>query len=176
MELYIVRHGETGYNKMGLLQGKTNIPLNQKGIEQANKTKKELEQINFDIVVSSPLNRAIDTAKIIAPNNEILIDERLNERTLGEYEGKPSRLYDFEFYDNILANHTEKGVEGMLNLIVRVRNFILELKKNYPNSTILLVTHGGLINAMQYCFKDIWAFEKMEILRLGNGEFIKYSL
>ncbi|MCI8446167.1 MAG: histidine phosphatase family protein, partial [Bacilli bacterium] len=83
---------------------------------------------------------------------------------------------DFEFYDNILANHTEKGVEGMLNLIVRVRNFILELKKNYPNSTILLVTHGGLINAMQYCFKDIWAFEKMEILRLGNGEFIKYSL
>ncbi|MCI8446125.1 MAG: histidine phosphatase family protein, partial [Bacilli bacterium] len=93
MELYIVRHGETGYNKMGLLQGKTNIPLNQKGIEQANKTKKELEQINFDIVVSSPLNRAIDTAKIIAPNNEILIDERLNERTLGEYEGKPSRLY-----------------------------------------------------------------------------------
>lgn len=176
MELYIVRHGETGYNRMGLLQGKTNIPLNQNGIDQANKTKKELEQINFDIVFSSPLSRAVETAKIIAPGKEIFIDERLNERTLGEYEGKPSRLYDFAFYDSLLGNHTDKGVEGILKLIVRVRNFILELKKNYPNSTVLLVTHGGLINAMQYCFKDIWKSEKMERLSLKNGEYIKYSL
>ncbi|MCI9233419.1 MAG: histidine phosphatase family protein [Bacilli bacterium] len=176
MDLYIVRHGETGYNKMGLLHGRTDIPLNQNGIEQANKTKKELENITFDVVISSPLIRAIQTAKIIVPNRKIKIDNRLIERNLGEYEGKPSRIYDFEFYDNLLANHTEKGVEGLCDLVVRARNLILELKEIYSDSTVLLVTHGGFINAFSYCFKSKQIDGNPEPIGLKNGEFIKYHL
>ncbi len=176
MDLYIVRHGETGYNKMGLLQGRTDIPLNQNGIEQAKKAKTELEHINFDLVISSPLKRALETAEIIAPNKEIQIDARLNERELGEYEGKPSRLYDFDFYHNLLENHTEKGVEGIRELIVRVRKLIIELKSKYPDSTILLATHGGLVNAILYCFEPIPVDGKLRRIGLKNGEFIKYHL
>lgn len=176
MDLYIVRHGETGYNKMDLLQGRIDIPLNQKGIEQAEQTRKELEQVTFDVVISSPLKRAIETAKIIAPDKEIQIDNRLIERNLGEYEGRPSRLCDFNFYDNLLANHTEKGMEPILDLIVRVRNLILELKEKYSNSTVLLVTHGGLINAISYCFKLNSNEENLKRIDLKNGGFIKYHL
>lgn len=176
MDLYIVRHGETGYNKMDLLQGRIDIPLNQTGIEQAKQTKKELEEIFFDVVISSPLSRAIETAKIIAPDKEIEIDNRLIERNLGEYEGKPSRLCNFDFYDNLLANHTEKGMESILDLIVRVRTLILELKEKYSNSTILLVTHGGLINAISYCFKLDSNEENLKRVDIKNGGFIKYHL
>lgn len=176
MDLYIVRHGETGYNKMGLLQGRIDIPLNQNGIDQAKQTKKELEQINFDVVISSPLSRAIETAKIIAPDKEIKTDHRLIERNLGEYEGKPKRICDFDFYDNLLANHTEKGMEAILDLIVRVRSLILELKEKYPDSTILLVTHGGLINAVSHCFKPNSNEEILKRIDLINGGFIKYHL
>ena len=176
MDLYIVRHGETGYNRMGLLQGRINIPLNQNGIDQAKQAKKELEHVAFDVVISSPLSRAIETAKINDPDKEVQIDNRLIERNLGEYEGKPSRICDFDFYDNLLANHTEKGMESILDLIVRVRTLILELKEKYSNSTILLVTHGGLINAISYCFKLDSNEEVLKRIDLKNGGFIKYHL
>ena len=176
MDLYIVRHGETGYNRMDLLQGRIDIPLNQNGIEQAKQTKKKLENVTFEVVISSPLSRAIETAKIIAPDKEVLIDNRLIERNLGEYEGKPRRICNFELYDDLLGNHTEKGIETILDLIVRVRILILELKEKYSDSTVLLVTHGGLINAISYCFNSNSDDENLKQVDLENGEFVKYHL
>lgn len=176
MEIYVVRHGETGYNKMGLLQGSTNIPLNENGKMQALRTKKALEHISFDIVISSPLLRAFETASIIVPNHIIKIDSRLTERYLGDYEGKPSRIYDQKKYHNYKENCVDQGVEGISNLIKRVHNFMDELREKYPNQTILLVTHGGWINALLYYFKPIPEDGKLEQLKLGNGEVVKYHL
>lgn len=176
MELYVVRHGETGYNKMGLLQGRTDIPLNENGVEQAKKTKKALEHVSFDRVISSPLMRAIKTASIIAPNKQIYIDPRLEERGLGEYEGKPSRIYDKDLYHHYFKNCTQKSVEGIQELIARIKNLIIELQKNYPEETILLVTHGGWMNGLLYCFEPIPEDGKLRRVKIRNGEFLKYSL
>lgn len=176
MELYIVRHGETDYNSKKLLQGRTDIPLNQNGILQAFQTRKKLETISFDVVISSPLIRAITTASIIVPNKAVVIDPRLEERGLGEYEGKASAMYDSNLYHNYLINCKESGVEGIRDVIERVKFFINEIKNIYADQTVLLVTHGGLVNALLYCFENMPEDGNLRRISLGNGEFIKYSV
>ena len=77
--IYVVRHGQTDWNLEGRFQGRIDIPLNEKGKSQAKKTKEKLEGIKFDKVFSSPLKRALETAKIIT-DEPIDIDDRIIER------------------------------------------------------------------------------------------------
>ena len=65
MNIYIVRHGETNYNKQNLFQGLTNIPLNSNGKKQAEELAEDIKSININYIYSSPLKRAIQTANII---------------------------------------------------------------------------------------------------------------
>ena len=76
--IYIVRHGETDWNKEHRIQGHVDIPLNDQGKLDAKKAKDKLKKVKFDVVFSSPLSRAYETAKIIT-DNEIIIDKRLME-------------------------------------------------------------------------------------------------
>lgn len=68
MKLYVVRHGETDWNKNFLMQGNTNTDLNETGISQAKEIREKLKDIDFDVCYSSPLSRAYNTAKIICDN------------------------------------------------------------------------------------------------------------
>ena len=79
--IYFVRHGETDYNLEGIVQGQLDIPLNKKGIHQANEIKNKLKDLDIDIIFSSPLLRAKQTAEIINENLNVKIkyDERLKE-------------------------------------------------------------------------------------------------
>ena len=87
--IYIIRHGQTENNKAKLLQGRSDIPLNKDGIRQAEAAAKWFcdQQIRIDSVYSSPLIRAVETAKIIAPEAPLFIEERLIEMDYGPYEG-----------------------------------------------------------------------------------------
>jgi bisphosphoglycerate-dependent phosphoglycerate mutase len=90
--LYIVRHGESEYNAKGLLAGITDIPLTDTGREQARQAGAQLAQLGITRIVSSPLVRAYETARIIADTigfdpEAIIVDERLHERNFGELEG-----------------------------------------------------------------------------------------
>ena len=87
MNIYIVRHGQTDWNVEGRYGGRIDVPLNKKGLEQAYLTKEKLQDIIFDKIYSSPLIRAITTAKIIRDQN-IIIDKRIIERNNGDLEGK----------------------------------------------------------------------------------------
>ncbi len=90
MEIYIVRHGETIWNSNHLLQGHADIELNENGRRLAAITGKKLEGTAFDVIYSSPLIRAYETACLIRgyQNIPIIRDERLKELCFGEYEGK----------------------------------------------------------------------------------------
>ena len=89
MKIYMTRHGETDWNKEGKMQGLTDTELNVTGINQAIETKEKLKKINFDLCISSPLKRASKTAKIIIGDKcNIIYDDLLVERCLGDYEGK----------------------------------------------------------------------------------------
>lgn len=90
MKIYYVRHGQTDWNLARKMQGgETEKELNSTGIEQAKQTKKELENAKYDIVICSPMHRAIQTAEIINKdkNVQMITDERIRERKLGELEG-----------------------------------------------------------------------------------------
>nr|MCR5154705.1 histidine phosphatase family protein [Lachnospiraceae bacterium] len=89
MKLYIMRHGETNWNKEKRLQGRSDIDINENGILLAEKTSKALEDVPFTHIFSSPLTRAYHTATIIKGNRnlDIVKDERLLEISFGNQEG-----------------------------------------------------------------------------------------
>ena len=92
MKFYYIRHGQTDWNLAEKMQGgQTEKDLNEKGVKQAIETREKLKNIEYDILICSPMNRAIQTAQIIneGRNVPIIIDERLRERRLGEMEGNP---------------------------------------------------------------------------------------
>ena len=99
MELYLIRHGETDYNKERKIQGSCDIPLNEYGRELAKVTAEGLKDIPFDVIFTSPLCRARETAEWIARGRQIPVyeDKRLKEICFGEYEGLCCGRWDIIF-------------------------------------------------------------------------------
>ena len=89
MKLYIVRHGETDWNKERRIQGQADIPLNGFGRHLAEETGKGLSDIAFDICISSPLSRAVETAELILGGKDTPVakDSRITEMAFGIWEG-----------------------------------------------------------------------------------------
>lgn len=89
MKIYLMRHGETEYNRVGRLQGQSDIPLNEFGIRLAEKTAEGLKSVSFDAVFSSPLQRALETARIVTGGRDVKVetDDRLKEIHFGLGEG-----------------------------------------------------------------------------------------
>ena len=113
--LYIVRYGETDWNKEGRCQGHSNIPLNEQGRNQAREVREKLKDVNFDVVFCSPLDRTIETARIIT-DGKIITDDRIIERTLGKMDGHDIvqngfSLYDFYNYYLLYNNNQIIGVK-----------------------------------------------------------------
>lgn len=166
MKLYVVRHGQTDWNLNNLLQGNTNVELNETGISQAKEIKEKLKNINFDLCYSSPLSRAYETAKIICDDKtNIELDKRLEERELGEFEGKHKDLYDGRFYWNLKINSALKGVESAKDLLARVTSFYKDILSKHHNETILIVSHGAVVRSLNFIINgyddntDIYGFD-----------------
>lgn len=104
--IYVVRHGETDWNKLHKVMGRVDIPLNETGKSQAKITSEKLKEYKIDLIISSPLKRACETAKIIneTKNLEIIYDDRLLERDFGEFEGLDyNERYEpllWDYYEN----------------------------------------------------------------------------
>ena len=150
-KLYIVRHGKTDWNIKGLLQGLTDISLNMKGIKETNTLKEKIDLNDIDICISSPLKRAKMTAQILVDNKkEIIYDDMLKERAFGNFEGKSidfdlvCKLWDYKL------NYSENNVESIKDCLDRAKKFLDKIKKEHPNETILIVSHGSFIKALHY--------------------------
>ena len=85
MKIYLIRHGETSWNTLGRLQGRTDIELNENGIRLAKITGEKLKDVHFDLAIASPLKRAYETAGLVLGdrNIPILTDERIEEISFG---------------------------------------------------------------------------------------------
>ncbi|SHI74151.1 histidine phosphatase family protein [Parasporobacterium paucivorans] len=171
MELYIVRHGQTDWNKEKKMQGRADMPLNEEGRAQAERVGRALKNINFDAVFASPLQRALDTASIIAGHNDIIVDERIYEIALGKLEGLVYRNLEKaggELYETVQAFFMSpdkyiptEGGESYQNLLARTGEFLENLPKSHPDQKILLVSHATSIHAMlayikKTPLKDLW--------------------
>ena len=171
MKIYLVRHGKTDANEIHCLVGQTNnIDINERGINQAKELREKLKDIKFDVCYSSPLTRAMSTAKILVDGRvEIKDDPRIMERYLGELEGKNRELYDIDKYNDYNLNTGEAKVEKVRDLFSRCNEFIDYLKETYSNdSIILVVSHYGCVRAMHYLLSNATEEEMNKDLYIEN--------
>ncbi len=161
MEIYFIRHGETAWNAQRRVQGRSNIPLNDYGIALAKKTREALqaEGIIFDACYSSPLDRAVQTAKILMEGTGIepILDNRLVELDFGPYEGvsipevqtNPAyRTLFCCFHDP--AHYIPEGTgEGYAAFVGRAGDFVKEIlcPLEGKKERVLISCHGALIRA-----------------------------
>ena len=139
--IYIVRHGQTDYNINGRYSGRLDIQLNKKGIEEAKIVKEKLKDIKFDIIYTSPLQRAYQTAKIIR-DEDIIKDNRLIERSNGLLEGRlKSEVTDIIDFNN--PSESRYNIENIVDFRNRIYDFFDEITK-IKNKNILIITHAGV--------------------------------
>ena len=172
--IYLVRHGQTDWNLEGRYQGRIDIELNSKGREQAIEIKEKLKEIKFDKVFSSPLKRALETAKIIT-DNDIEIDERLIERCNGELEGK-LKSECVNMVDFTDENDSKLGVELLPKFRGRIENFLSEIEKKYNGKNILIVTHAGVSIYAKCYFEGEPKDGNYSRYKLKNCEVLTYNI
>lgn len=142
-EFYFIRHGETDWNKQGLLMGHMDIPLNQTGIAQAKLAQQKLMHHEIGAVFSSPLQRAYETAKIIIgnKNNKIQLLHGLKER------GFPSgSLHDD--LEHITTDNLPTPFEKWSEFSTRVAVSLDYVLAQKTELTSLIVAHGGVLVAI----------------------------
>ena len=156
MKIYAMRHGETDWNVEKRAQGQTDIELNENGIKQAVAAKELVQQLNPDVIISSPLKRAHKTAEIVADGKiKIILEDRLKERCFGDFEGTEIATMPWEEFYHCEKNLSNGNMETVLDLLKRVKNVLTEIKEKYSDKTVLIVTHGGTLRAINACINGI---------------------
>jgi len=145
--IYLVRHGETDWNRARRIQGSTDIPLNQTGRDQAAVTAALLANRSWDGVYASPLSRAFETGAIIAralglPEPEAVPE--VAERRYGDAEGLTGDEIDARFPGDTQV----PGRESREEVAARVIPAIVALAERHPGENIVLVSHGGVIRTI----------------------------
>lgn len=144
--IYLTRHGQTDWNVQKKVMGRCDEPLNEKGREQAKKTKNLLSNIDFDLIICSPLLRARETAQIINfdRNIKIYFDDRIIERDFGELEGLQTKDFDFDGYWDYYKNIVYERAENIQFFFKRIYEFLDDICAKYADKNILIVAHGGV--------------------------------
>lgn len=150
--IYVVRHGQTDFNKEKRLQGRLGLPLNEIGINQAELLRDNLKNIKFDYVFSSPQERAIQTAEI-ATGAKAIIDERLDVFDLGEADGLIKS--EVKMAGVLPDTSVYKGVEDIKTYISRIFSFMNELEANLTNANILISGHRCTTGCIGAYFEGI---------------------
>lgn len=143
----LVRHGETNWNKESRLQGQEDIPLNELGRQQAKECGDYLKDDSFDVIITSPLSRARETAEIIQSmmNSpiEIVEEEKFKERAFGEASG-----LTMEERRKKYPNRSYPDQEDWEAFKERLFKGIQEIHQKYTGKKVLLVAHGAVINCI----------------------------
>ena len=163
VELCFVRHGETDWNVAGFWQGSTDRPLNDTGRKQAKDARQALLPESYDVVYTSPLSRALETAQILRDTTEkpavfseetsaaFFVDERLSEKHMGDWEGKTDAQIDamdatVKAYE-AKRHATPPGGESNAQVEARLHAFVSDIKKRHPGKRVLVVCHSISIKA-----------------------------
>ncbi len=163
---YLVRHGETEWNRKGRMQGHTGVPLSATGRRQAAQVGKRLGRVEFSAAYCSDLPRAAETARIIADGRDLEVtpDSDLREFSYGEWEGLTLEEVETR-YPGALTERIEAGGnlgwsapggEGAIDAIHRVRRFSTRATESLgAGENVLVVAHGGSLRALAVCLLDL---------------------
>ncbi|MDD5251855.1 MAG: histidine phosphatase family protein [Patescibacteria group bacterium] len=163
----LVRHGQDTDNAAGVLNGRRDTELTELGREQAHQVAAKLKGEGIEIIYSSPLKRAYETAQIIARElgvDEVIADEHLVERDFGVLTGKSGA--DIPKYaakrlqtDRVNYFLEAEGAEDFPTCLERGRTIIKEIRERHPNRTILIVTHGDIGKMIRAAYHG-WDWER----------------
>ena len=179
MKIYYVRHGQTDLNLAKKMQGGgTEKELNETGVSQAYNTKKELENVKYDLVICSPMKRAKQTAEIINEGRDIPIitDERIRERKLGDYEGRDvteemeKRIWNYDL------NYQIPGGENLHDFEKRILDFFEDIKQKYADKTVLIVAHGGIAKVIKMHLYGMPKSKNLSEIGMENCEIIEAEI
>ena len=151
MRIYLIRHGETDWNRINRMQGREDIPLNEDGVSQAIACGEALKGLGIAAVFTSPLKRARRTGEEIAKciglySSDVYPMENLIERDLGIFSGKC--IEDRQKYFAIAASEDSKaGMELFSDVLVRMQKALVELADTGYES-VAAVSHGAAINVL----------------------------
>ncbi len=149
----LLRHGQTDWNLQRRYQGQSDIALNETGEAQSQLAGTQLRNMPLDVIYSSDLIRARDTAMAVKqyhPNTPIHFDQRIRERSFGDFEGKS---YEKDLMNPGLAGDMHRnpvtfrfpGGESLMDVSVRAQEFLTEMLEKHPDETVLIVSHGSFL-------------------------------
>lgn len=175
MILTMVRHGQTHYNNQRLVQGRIDNPLNETGKKQARIVAKLLQNKTFDVIASSPLSRALETAYIIAKK----LKYKQPIEILPNFVERDFHHLDGQSVDDAMPlvrtkGYRHEGYEHDEILIHRVTKQAYALALRYPSEHVLCVAHSHVIKSLlvktdpkKFSFADYF---------LGNGDIITFEI
>jgi len=154
--LHIVRHGETEWNKRGLLQGNLDSPLSELGIMQAEALSRHFTKCEWDLIMCSDLPRAMRTAEIICGSDTrpVITDIRLRERNLGIAQGLTldgfAERYpdDFRKFNECNVDYQIPDGESIRQRYIRSTISLNDLALEHCGKTVVVVTHGGILDSV----------------------------
>lgn len=193
MRLYVIRHGETDWNACYRLQGRTDIELNERGRQAARATAAGMRDIPIDLVITSPLRRARETAELVLEGRLVPVreDRRIQEIGFGVYEGIKARNEKreiiepliYQFFREPQSYEPPRGGERIQELLARTGEFLEELKgeESLRDRAILVSTHGAasralLLNIKKGPIREFWGADvpkncAVSIVDLVEGEW-----
>ena len=151
LELWLVRHGETEWNRTRRVQGSSDVPLNAAGVEQAEALARRIGTESFDAVYTSDLVRAARTAELVFPGADLTLDPRLREIDLGAFEGRVwgevSEEEQVQFAVWFMGPYDQRvpGGESSDDVRARLRDWLDSLPKA---GRVIAFSHGGTIGTL----------------------------
>ena len=156
MKIFVMRHGQTVWNARGITQGISQNRLSGEGKIQAEKSAEFLKDKKIDYIVCSPLMRTVQTANIMNKfhNAKVVKNEKIIEVNQGIFTGRIFKTLTEE--ERFIKSQRSKlaGMESIEEVLFRVHNFIEELKNNYAEKSVLVVTHNIVAGAIEAVSKN----------------------
>jgi broad specificity phosphatase PhoE len=192
-KIYTIRHAQTEYGLEKRYAGTIDVPLNEKGIQEAREASRKLAGIKFDIVITSTQKRSVETACLLVNNGIPIIQNRLcNERNFGVMEGHTwNEVQNLEprvlFIEVGAELHSvnPKGGEPLENVWERAKRFQRFVFKKYKGSTVLIVSHGvflqmfhGVLRGLN-CIESLSAYPsnlELTCFRFSGNRLIEHSI
>lgn len=150
-----MRHGESEFNKAHVWNGSSDMPLTAKGRQQAIRAgrKAKADGLSFNVIITSPLDRAHETAKRVAtavdiPHDQIIVYDKFVERDFGKLEGRKDLVAATKYFFDESDIDSYEGVESLADLQKRADEVLLYLQ-SLPHDSILIVGHGAIGRALR---------------------------
>jgi phosphoserine phosphatase len=180
MRIYLIRHGETEWNKVRRFQGRSNLPLNEAGRKQVGALASTLKNIPLTAIHTSPLSRALETArriKVFHPSTPIFEDNGLVEMDLGEFDGMRAQDWAEQYPDFRKAWNENPasvripGGESLKEVQDRAKKTLERITGIYPPDATILISSHNFVNLTLLCDILNIPLNRFRDLRQENAAF-----